>query len=41
MGDKEEENWITLPDQEADDSVRLESQEAMQDQNNEYRENCE
>jgi len=41
MEDKEEQNWIPLPDQEANDSVRLESQEAIEDQNNEYRENCE
>ena len=37
----EDEYGVSLPDQEADDSVRLESQEAIQDQNNEYRENCE
>jgi len=37
----EEQNWIPLPDQEANDSVQQESQEAIQDQNNEYRENCE
>ena len=38
---KEEENWITIPDEDPYGSVKLESIEAIQRENEEYRENCE